>query len=514
MDVETTFYACAFLQIGWIIASGIWLWRKHDELPVILSLFLFYVFTFRFWALLQGWATSVNISPFGFAPVSTVYCLEAAGLAVLGQTVLIGIYMLTQGQAIIPRRLYASSALLYWLRSRTFLLLAMCAPLAVWTRGMVGAQIGAGKSMAFEISSYLSLFPMVLISVGILLVMVWKIGGLPSSAQKGIGVSAGAAIAWLTFNSSSRFQFLGWILGATIIVTSDLRLARKILLGLIGLVVAAALFAVAGAMRSENDSETGLQEQSVNRFAFAADANMLDGFVLLRQVYPHLLDFSYGGEHLEILTRPIPRAWWPDKPVGGYINKLGMVDASTGFTLGISPSIFGSFYQEGGFIAVILLSAIYGFGLARLIRFSAVIHPVGGTLIRAITCAAVVPLLRGGDLPGIYAWFGMAFWPCFLVLWIWRKELLAKITPSQIIMPTPPPPASTEPAQIPISDAAPLPSGKDSEAPQSASAEPPEEAIRLRAYFISERRRERSMPGDAAHDWIEAQRELLEEGQV
>ncbi|MEP6777695.1 MAG: hypothetical protein ABI944_04515 [Chthoniobacterales bacterium] len=50
--------------------------------------------------------------------------------------------------------------------------------------------------------------------------------------------------------------------------------------------------------------------------------------------------------------------------------------------------------------------------------------------------------------------------------------------------------------------------------PQSASAEPPEEAIRLRAYFISERRRERSMPGDAAHDWIEAQRELLEEGQV
>jgi len=68
----------------------------------------------------------------------------------------------------------------------------------------------------------------------------------------------------------------------------------------------------------------------------------------------------------------------------------------------------------------------------------------------------------------------------------------------------PPSPASTDPAQIPISDAA----------PQSESAEPSEEAIRLRAYFISELRRERSMPGDAVHDWIEARRELLEEGQV
>jgi hypothetical protein len=75
---------------------------------------------------------------------------------------------------------------------------------------------------------------------------------------------------------------------------------------------------------------------------------------------------------------------------------------------------------------VVLLSALYGFGFARLIRFSAVIHPLGGLLIRAIACAAVVPLLRGGDLPGIYAWFGMAFWPCFLVLYLWRRELLSK----------------------------------------------------------------------------------------
>jgi hypothetical protein len=178
-------------------------------------------------------------------------------------------------------------------------------------------------------------------------------------------------------------------------------------------------------LRGAGDPDAALEEESVNRFAFAADANMLDGFVLLRQVYPEMLPYSYGGEHLDILTRPIPRAWWPGKPVGGYLNKLGIIDANSGLTLGISPSLFGSFYQEGGIVGMVLLSVLYGFGFARLIRFSAVISPIGGLLIRAIACAAVIPLLRGGDLPGIYAWFGMAFWPVALIFWLKRRELLA-----------------------------------------------------------------------------------------
>lgn len=42
-------------------------------------------------------------------------------------------------------------------------------------------------------------------------------------------------------------------------------------------------------------------------------------------------------------------------------------------------------------------------------------------------------------------------------------------------------------------------------------AEPSDEAIRLRAYFISERRRRFALPGDAESDWIEAKRQLLSE---
>lgn len=44
-----------------------------------------------------------------------------------------------------------------------------------------------------------------------------------------------------------------------------------------------------------------------------------------------------------------------------------------------------------------------------------------------------------------------------------------------------------------------------------ALREPTDEEIRIRAYFLAERRIQLSLPGDSAHDWIEARRQLIEE---
>jgi hypothetical protein len=41
------------------------------------------------------------------------------------------------------------------------------------------------------------------------------------------------------------------------------------------------------------------------------------------------------------------------------------------------------------------------------------------------------------------------------------------------------------------------------------AVEPSDEEIRVRAYFISERRRRFALPGDAEFDWLEARRQLL-----
>jgi len=369
----------------------------------------------------------VDISNFGFDPVDVDSALTVQAIATLGETVLLSVYMLAQRRGIDVPRTLASPELLGWLKPRLVALGVICILVSLLARRSVDVQVASGKSMSFEVSSYLSLFSLSLVGVAILIAALWKSRAFRLGGESFLAALLFFAIIYLTFQPGMRFQFLGWVVAATIILSSGHSVVRRAQVLAIGLAGGVTLFAVAGALRNDEDPTVELQQSAWERFAFAQDANMLDGFVLLRQVYPRLLGYSYGGEHLEIFERPIPRAWWPDKPVGGYMNKLGLITADTGFTLGISPSLFGSFYQEGGLVGVVLCSIIYGFGFGRLVSFSTRIVPLAGLLIRGILAAAIVPLLRGGDLPGIYAWFGMSFWPCFLLLWLRRREFFARI---------------------------------------------------------------------------------------
>jgi hypothetical protein len=430
MSFVTLLTTTSLCQIAWILLGVLWVARKHDEIPLLISTLVFYVFTFRFWALLQGWASPVDIG-FGFDPIDSNSALDVQAIATLGETVLLSVYMLAQRRRInVPHRL-ASPELLSWLKPRVIVLGVVCIFISLWARRSVGVQIASGKSMAFEVSSYLSLFSMSLVGVAILITALWKSGAFQAQGERLGAMLLFLTIFYLTFQPGMRFQFLGWFVAATIILSSGQSVVRRAQVLAIGLAGGVGLFAVAGALRNTEDPTVELQQSAWERFAFAQDANMLDGFVLLRQVYPAQLDYSYGREHLEIFERPIPRAWWPDKPVGGYMNKLGLITADTGFMFGISPSLFGSFYQEGGLVGVVLLSVIYGFGFGRLVSFSTRIVPLAGLLVRGILAAAIIPLLRGGDLPGIYAWFGMSFWPCVLLLGLRRREFFARIPRQQ-----------------------------------------------------------------------------------
>ena len=420
-------------QIAWIVLGVLWVVRKHDEIPLLISTLLFYVFTFRFWALLLGWTSPADLTNFGFDPIDVEGAVDVQAIAILGETVLLFTYMRVQRRRIdVPDKL-ASPELLSWLKPRVFALGVICILISLLARRSVWVQVDSGKSMGFEVSSYLILFPLSLVGVAILIAALWKGGAFQTDGERLAAALLFIAIIYLTFQPSMRFQLLGWFVAVTIILSSGQSVVRRAQVLAIGLVGAVSLFTMAGALRN-TETPTGKLEQSAwERFAFAEDANMLDGFALLRQVYPKLLDYSYGGEHLEILARPIPRAWWPDKPVGGYMNKLGIITADTGITLGISPSLFGSFYQEGGLVGVVLLSIIYGFGFGRLVSFSTGILPLTGLLVRGSLAAAVIPLLRGGDLPGIYAWFGMSFWPCLLLFWLQRREFFARNSTPAVI---------------------------------------------------------------------------------
>ena len=416
----------ACVQIGWIIISGFWMLRRNDEIPLLISFLLFYVTGYRYWAVEIGLNTWVNLSQFSIGPLTQPEALNALLYLTLGQSCLLIAYLWHQKYKIPVVKFAELTPFLVWLRPKVIIFGLFCLPLVVLIRGIVVSQLRAGKSLAFQVSGYLYQFPLVLIGISTLIMCLWQFGGLSKLWHKVAAISILVVVANLTFQVSGRFQLIGWLATAGVIFSSSFKPGRR--LWLLGgfLVAAVSIFAIAGALRG-HVAGVNLQAAALSRFIGAEDANMLDGFVLLRRFIPDIVPYRLGMTHFEILLRPIPRALWPGKPVGGgYMAQAGLSSADEGYTLGISPTIFGDFYSEGGIIAMIFLSIIYGITLAKLIRWTLWLQTFAGVLVRAIICAALVPVLRGGDLAGIVAWLGMAFWPCFLLLWIKRKEFNLK----------------------------------------------------------------------------------------
>ncbi len=232
--------------------------------------------------------------------------------------------------------------------------------------------------------------------------------------------------AALSYNPNQRFQFLSWLIAIGILITQFLNTFAKFKYYLAGGMLVVIIFSIAGVSRNNNLSEMSVAEiydAAMNRYETTEDQNMLDGFMMVLDVYPEYLDYSYGMEHLEILMRPIPRQLWAGKPVGGYHNKLGLNDINSGRTVGISQTIYGSFYGEGGFPGIIILSILYGLFFTLVFNYTDRYDSDMKWLLRGVTVAWILPLLRGGDLPGIVAWLGMSYWPVFWILIQYNKHL-------------------------------------------------------------------------------------------
>lgn len=264
---------------------------------------------------------------------------------------------------------------------------------------------------------------------GVITLMFLVFNNYKSSNQILIKIFFAVLIAFagsLTYSSSGRFQFLSWSVTIGIIYVADRNPFYKLRIYLIGGMIVSLAFGLAGVQRRTDTANMGVFQKislAWDRNNSTEDMTMLDGFMMVLQVYPQHLNYHYGSEHLEILFRPIPRSWWPGKPLGGYANKLGLNDNMGGGSVGISQSIYGSFYGEGGVPGIYIFSVLYAFLLNYIIISSLKYRSNVRHMIKGMAIASAIPLLRGGDLPGVYAFIGMTFWPILIFINRYKKFL-------------------------------------------------------------------------------------------
>ncbi len=431
--MDTLFPLITLIQTALLAFAVIWFFRRNDETPLLIAGLTMFFSSYRYFAVTQGWGEWVEtVHTFGLPPITDEDALEVLPYIAFGESVLMAAYCATMRRelpVVVPEGLRS-------LPTQTVSSLLML--------GIVFFFLSEyARSAAFVVSnsSYFFLFPLTLIGVATLLVAAWRFGALETPFQKAVCIIIVASAAYNNFDAFLRFQFVGLTIGIAVALSVFYPPRKRAAVLALGAVFAIYAFSLGGAMRvSENlrDKTAAFQhtDSSWDRLLAGEDANMLDGFVIVRFVYPELMDFTLGMEHLEILIRPIPRTLWPDKPVGGYVNKLGLRDESQG-TLGISQSIYGSFYGEGGVVGIAVFAVIYGWALAALTQWVVGLHPFVYTVLRGLFVAWLIPLLRGGDLPGIYAWLGMSSLTVLVFAWS-NRRLLKKPDPPAVLSPTRP----------------------------------------------------------------------------
>lgn len=406
---------------GAFFAWGVWWFlRKNDELPLAIAAFNA-VFMNRLVAVTEDMLDWVNFDyGVGFTFYGS-YPNIAATYMLLGGVCLVAAYCLRYRAP--AAQVDDENFLGEFFRARRPIIVGLF--VAFFVVNLAIRLAYARDAEALVEHSYAYLFTLANNAFLILIAALLLFSGRGTWIQKAALFGVLAAVAFYTLSPSLRFSVLGWAVALTIIATRGLRArARLGVLAGLGLVVAIG-FSVLGAMRSHDSSAKlgDLVDHGVESLRRGTDVNMIDGFVMLMQVYPDILEYGLGREHLEIVLRPIPRAIWPDKPPGGWQQKLAAETGQPFFGTGISPSLYGSFYGEGGVAGVVILAILYGILFAKYVNWANTHGSSLRWILRGVLIACLFPLMRGGDIPGIAAFIGMSYWPLALFVWQYHRAL-------------------------------------------------------------------------------------------
>ena len=295
-------WGCIAVQAGWLVWALFNFIRRNDEWPVVVAAFLAYCGGYRFLSCALGFSDWINLGSMFEGSITIDKASTALALIAFGESVFLASYRLWQNKILLVQEQRLPALLADRLRWLLIFLAITCLPIILWTQYYSSQQAEMGKSLAFQLSGYAQLFPMMSMGLAIFVFLAWRFGALRDSFEMGTALILLLVIGYLTYGPFERFTFLGWMVGGCYIVSTFWFGRKRFPVLLAGAVIALTMFGIAGAMR--NQEQAAVVTAGIQRTEVAADANMLDGLVLLMQVYPQQLPYEYGGGHLEILERP------------------------------------------------------------------------------------------------------------------------------------------------------------------------------------------------------------------
>ncbi len=98
----------------------------------------------------------------------------------------------------------------------------------------------------------------------------------------------------------------------------------------------------------------------------AGDQQFLDQFAMTLTLVDENNTFYYGSTYLPLLTLPIPRQFWPDKPgLADYLKEISKPWRPVA-EMGMIVTIWGEAYANFGYVGVCIILGLFAYGLGRL----------------------------------------------------------------------------------------------------------------------------------------------------
>jgi hypothetical protein len=183
------------------------------------------------------------------------------------------------------------------------------------------------------------------------LVVLSQIPSLASGARSWTLPVAAAVLILLYLRRSSRPSLAAILVAAPLVFTFGVTLPRE--QRVTATREESLIVAIGNAL---TDTQGAFQA-----FVLGADTAMVPDLAIAITAIPETVPFQLGATYVEAMTRPIPRAFWPDKPKAADTQLMeALWPTLAALNVGFSFSGFGEPYLNFGYPGVAVLAAAFG----------------------------------------------------------------------------------------------------------------------------------------------------------